>query len=41
MSEDLGEAPDDDGGDGMVWLIVALVVLAIIGVGAYFYTQQE
>ena len=41
MSEDRGEAPDDDGGDGMVWLIVALVVLAIIGVGAYFYSQQE
>jgi PGF-pre-PGF domain-containing protein len=42
MSEDLGEAPGEEGGGGaLVWVIVALVVLAIVGVGAYFYSQQE
>lgn len=31
----------DDDGNALVWIIIALVVLAVIGVGAYFYTQQE
>lgn len=33
--------PGPDGDGNLLWIIIALVVLAVIGVGAYFYTQQE
>jgi hypothetical protein len=36
-----GPGGEDGDGGAMVWVIVALVVLAIVGVGAYFYSQQE
>jgi hypothetical protein len=33
--------PDDGGGGALVWVIVGLVVLAVIGVGAYFYMEEQ
>jgi PGF-pre-PGF domain-containing protein len=35
------DGPDDGGGGALVWVIVGLVVLAVIGVGAYFYMEEQ
>lgn len=32
--------PSDEGLSGLAWTIIALIVLAVIGVAAYFYTQR-
>lgn len=39
----VGEPPTgpEDDGNALVWIIVGLIVLAVIGVGAYFYMEEQ